>query len=420
MRVLVVGGGAREHALCWRLSQCPSVAGVWAAPGNPGMNSVAQRASVAATDAEGLLALIRSARIALTVIGPEAPLVAGVADRLRAGGATVLGPSGAAAEIEGSKAWAMQLCHRYGIPAPAAQELACADDAMVYARSCPLPVAVKADGLMSGKGVVIAESRESAVAAATVLSRHGPVVFEEFLTGREVSAFALCDGQRAVFYGLARDHKRLLDGNRGPMTGGMGAFSPVPDVTREEEAAIRDLLQSTVDAMRAEGRPFVGFLFAGLMLTADGPKVLEFNCRFGDPEAQSLLPLVEGEVAEQWERAARGALLPNEHVRFSRQSALGVVLATPGYPDGPESGQEITGLGSDGQLAGSALVFHAATTHDGAWRTAGGRCLTVVGRGSDLAAARTAAYAAAAEVRFAGAQFRRDMAALGSAPAYQP
>jgi phosphoribosylamine--glycine ligase len=409
VRVLVVGGGGREHALAWRLRRCPSVREVLAAPGNPGMAPVARCLPVAADDPAGLAELCRREGVDLVVVGPEAPLVAGLADRLRWAGLTVLGPSAAAARIEGSKGWAKELCRRYGIPAPAA--VACAEpaEALAYARTCPLPVAVKADGLMAGKGVVLAHTREEALRAAGTLSARGPVVFEEHLRGREVSAFALSDGERWVLYGVARDHKRLLDGDRGPMTGGMGAFSPVPDVSPAEEAAIRGILSSALRALAAEGCPFVGFLFAGLMLTADGPKVLEFNCRLGDPEAQCLLPRLEGDVAEQWWRAARGGLRAGEAVAWRPEYALGVVLATPGYPEAPRPGQEIPGLGTDGQLPGPAVIFHAATARDGAWRTAGGRVLTAVGLGDDLAAARARAYAAAEALAFPGAQWRRDI-----------
>jgi phosphoribosylamine--glycine ligase len=410
VRILVVGGGAREHALCWRLRQDGN--DVWVAPGNPGMVAVATRVAATPTDAAALLDLIRREGIELTVIGPEAPLVAGVADRLAEGGAAVLGPSAAAAQIEASKSWAMAFCGRHGIPAPQATQCRDPGEAVARARSCPLPVVVKADGLMAGKGVCIAHGRDEAVAAARTLSAHGPVVFEEFLEGREVSAFALCDGRRGLLYGIARDHKRLLDGDRGPMTGGMGAFAPVPDVDEATESAIRRLLEATVAALADEGRPFVGFLFAGLMLTAEGPRVLEFNCRFGDPEAQSVLPLMQGDLAAQWIRAARGDLRPDERVRFARAVALGVVLAAPGYPDAPQPGQQIPGLDPHGQLAAhpAALVFHAATAYqEGAWRTAGGRVLTVVGRGPDLDAARPPADAPARAAEFPGAQLRRDM-----------
>ena len=374
------------------------------------MEAVARRVPVEATDGPGLAAVALREAVGLVVVGPEAPLVAGVADTLRAAGVPTLGPSAAAARIEGSKSWAMDLCHRHGIPAPRAERAADAARALALAAAWPLPAVIKADGLMAGKGVVIAGTRAEALAAAQAFARHGPVVFEEFLEGAELSAFALCDGVRAVPFGCARDHKRLLAGNAGPMTGGMGAFTPVPDVTATLAAAVDRILQGAVDAMAQEGCPYTGFLFAGLILTREGPRVLEFNCRLGDPEAQALLPLLAGDPLPLWLRAARGDLRPDDQAEWAPGAALGVVLAAPGYPQTPASGQEIAGLGADGQVqGGGAVCFHAATRHDGAWRTAGGRVLTLVGAGPDLAAARAAAYAAVPRVTFGGAQWRPDI-----------
>ncbi len=411
MRVLVVGSGAREHALCWRLAQSPQVSEVLAAPGNPGMEAVARRLAVTASDGSALAQAAVRERVDLVVIGPEAPLVQGVADRLRQAGLPVLGPSAAAARIEGSKAWAMDLCHRHGIPAPTARRAAHADEALALVEASPLPVVLKADGLMAGKGVVVALTREEARAAAERLGARGPVVLEEFLEGPEVSAFALCDGRRALPLGLARDHKRLLEGDRGPMTGGMGAYTPLADVEAGQRAQILRLLDDAVRAMAAEGCPFVGFLFAGLMLTPSGPRVLEFNCRLGDPEAQVLLPLLDGDPAPLWLRAAHGDLGAADQVRLLPGAALGVVLATPGYPDAPRAGQAIWGLGEDGQPdGGGALCFHGGSVRDGGWRTVGGRTLTLVGTGPDLGAARAAAYGAVERVGFAQAQWRRDIA----------
>ncbi len=411
MRVLVVGGGAREHALCWRLARSSQVERVLAAPGNAGLASVATPVAVAAGDAPGLIELARRERVELVVVGPEAPLVAGVADRLREAGLAVLGPSAAAARIEGSKAWAMDLCHRHGIPAPRSERAPDLSAALALAAEWPLPAVIKADGLMAGKGVLIAPTRAQALDATRQLAAHGPVVFEEFLEGAELSGFALCDGRRALALGCARDHKRLGAGNTGPMTGGMGAYAPVAGLGEGTAAAVRDILQGAVDAMAAEGCPFTGFLFAGLMLTPAGPRVLEFNCRLGDPEAQALLPLWAGDPVPLWQRAAAGALAPDDRVVMEAGAALGVVLASPGYPAAPEPGQEIWGLDAGGQpAAGGALCFHAATVQDGAaWRTAGGRVLTLVGRAADLEGARTAAYAAVASVGFDGAQWRSDM-----------
>ncbi len=410
VRVLVIGGGGREHALAWRLALCPSVEDVSVAPGNPGMGQVARCRSVPLADRARLTALAGHERADLVVVGPEEPLCAGLADHLRSEGLAVLGPSAAAARIEGSKAWAMDLCHRHGLPAPRSQVCATPDEALEVAAAWPLPAVVKADGLAAGKGVVVAAERAEVVEAARALSARGPVVFEEFLEGREVSAFALCDGRTARFYGVARDHKRLLSGDLGPMTGGMGAYTPVADVDAPTLAAIRDILERAVAALADEGCPFVGFLFAGLMLTADGPRVLEFNCRFGDPEAQSLLPQIGGDVALEWLAAARGELGDGQTV-LRPGASFGVVLAAPGYPVAPQLGVPIAGLGPDGQIPGyeDVLCFHAATRWDGRWQTAGGRVLTVVGRGGDLARARERAYAAVEAVRFPGAQWRPDM-----------
>ncbi len=408
VRVLVVGGGAREHALCWRLAREDGVH-VWAAPGNPGMRSVARCVPVAADDAAALADVARREGVDLVVVGPEGPLVDGVADALRPQGLAVLGPGAAAARIEGSKRWAMAFCRRHGIPAPAFEVAEDVPRALELAARWPLPVVCKADGLMAGKGVVVAETRDEALAAARLLAARGPVVFEEFLAGVELSAFALCDGQRVWYLGEARDHKRLLDGDRGPMTGGMGAFAPVPELDEATRTQVRGILRAAVAALAAEGVPFVGFLFAGLMLTAAGPRVLEFNCRLGDPEAQALLPLLAGPIAEHWLVAARGGLPGDGDAPRAPEAALGVVLASPGYPEAPRAGGRIQGLCSDGGVHG-ALCFHAATAlRDGEWTTTGGRVLTVVGRGSDLATARSAAYRAAASVQFAARQWRGDI-----------
>ena len=410
MRVLVVGGGGREHALAWRLALCPSVEDVSVTPGNPGIGQVARCRGVPATDPPRLIGMALQERMDLVVIGPEAPLCAGLADHMRAEGLAVLGPSASAARIEGSKAWAMAFCHRHGLPAPQAQLCVTLGEALDVAAGWPLPAVIKADGLAAGKGVVVTADRAEAVEAARTLGARGPVVFEEFLEGREVSAFALCDGRSARFYGVARDHKRLLAGDLGPMTGGMGAFTPVPDVDAATLVAIRGILERTVASLASEGCPFVGFLFAGLMLTAEGPRVLEFNCRFGDPEAQSLLPLIGGDVALEWLAATRGELGGGQTV-LRPGAAFGVVLAAPGYPAAPESGVPLAGLGPDGQVPGyeDVLCFHAATRWDGRWQTAGGRVLTLVGRGGDLVRARDRAYAAVEAVRFPGAQWRPDM-----------
>lgn len=413
MRVVVVGSGAREHAIAWRLGRCASVERVYSCPGSAGMEDVAERWTLDPEDADALTEKARSVAADLVVIGPEGPLVAGLADRLRRNGLTVLGPSAQAARIEGSKAWAMELCHQYGIPAPRALRVPDGKEAVRIAAGCDLPVVLKADGLASGKGVVVARTRAEAVAAAETLGRRGPVVFEECLEGPEVSAFALSDGAHVQFYGLARDHKRLLDGDQGPMTGGMGAFTPVADVSPELVRAIRqDILEAAVAAMADRGCPFTGFLFAGLMLTASGPQVLEFNCRLGDPEAQVLLPQIDGDLALQWRAAAQGEWEAGD-VSYRPGAAVGVVLASAGYPAAPHTGEPIEGLDEAGQVmhASDVLAFHAATDRRHAhWYTTGGRVLTLVGRAATADAARQAAYRAADTVRFPGAQRRNDIA----------
>jgi phosphoribosylamine--glycine ligase len=408
MRVLVVGSGAREHALCWRLAQEDGVR-VWAAPGNDGMRAVARCVAVAQDDGDGLADVAQREGIDLVVVGPEAPLAAGVADALRAVGLAVLGPSAAAARIEASKSWARRFCQRHGIPAPGFAVASTPQEARAVAARWPLPAVCKADGLMAGKGVTVAMGRQEALAAAEALAARGPVVFEEFVEGVELSAFALCDGRSVCYLGEARDHKRLLAGHRGPMTGGMGAFAPVPDVDPHTRKALQAMLCTALEGLAAEGYPFIGFLFAGLMLTADGPRLLEFNCRLGDPEAQALLPRWSGPLAEPWLAAARGALPRDGGDQVATGATVGVVMAGAGYPGPPGPAQPIAGLAPDGTLPG-ALCFHGATTRRGeTWLAAGGRVLTVVGRGVDLGAARAAAYAACGRVRFEGAQWREDI-----------
>jgi phosphoribosylamine--glycine ligase len=406
MDVLVVGSGAREHALAWRLSLCPSVGRVWAAPGNPGMEAVA---TCVPLEGDALAGWASAGKIDLVVVGPEAPLADGLADRMRAAGLAVLGPSARAAEIEASKAWAKAFCLRHGIPAAASRTFADAEAAAAYAAAQEPPVVVKADGLAAGKGVVVAGGPGEAAEAARALGRRGRVVVEEFLRGRELSAFALCDGRTFVPLAAARDHKRRDDGDRGPNTGGMGAYSPVPEAGAAlMERVAREVFAPAVAGLAAEGRPYVGVLYAGLMLTAGGPRVLEFNARLGDPEAQVLLPRWQGDVALELLAAARGDL-SGVRPDFGPQAAVGVVLASPGYPEQPRTGLPISGI--EAAARHGALVFHAATRRDGdAWATAGGRVLTVVALGSDVAAAREAAYRAAGEIVWPGRLLRGDIA----------
>jgi phosphoribosylamine--glycine ligase len=388
MRVLVVGSGAREHALCWRLHQ--DGATVMAAPGSDAIALLAER--IPLSDPRDIASWADQGRVDLVVIGPEAPLAAGLADRLRQRRIPVLGPSQAAARIESSKAWARTFCARHGIAGP---RFATADE---LPRALPIPCVVKTDGLAAGKGVVVVR-QEADLARARALA--GPYVIEERLEGRELSVFALCDGRGFSLVGDARDYKRLLAGDDGPNTGGMGAFSPVgeADLQRIADAVIAP----AVDGLAREGCPFVGFLYAGLMLTPEGPKVLEFNARLGDPEAQVLLPRWREPFAELLAAAAHGALA-GARVELAAEHAVGIVLATPGYPDAPQPGQRLPEPPEDG------LVFHGATMRrEDGWYTAGGRVLTAVGLGPDRAAARARAYALAERLHFPRAQWRQDV-----------
>jgi phosphoribosylamine---glycine ligase len=394
VRVLIVGSGGREHALAWRLRD----AEVHAAPGNPGIAALGQCHPVRAEDADGLLALAQSVDVDLAVIGPEAPLVAGVADVLRAGGVPTFGPSAAAARIEGSKRFAKDVLDAAGVPA--AHELS--DPAP--------PCVVKADGLAAGKGVFVCRTQaelEAGLAAAAAFG--GPVVVEELLEGEELSVFALSDGARTIALGAARDYKRIGDGDTGPNTGGMGTFSPVPGFgPTDVEELVDRIHRPVVEQLARRGAPFTGVLFAGLMLTADGPKVLEFNCRFGDPETQSLLPLVEGDLLAALAGSAAGDLRGPE-LGIGLRSAVTVVVAAGDYPERGDSGSTIEGV--EAAEAVGALVFHAGTARrDDRLVTNGGRILGVTGVGDDLEQARALAYEGAAAISFAGARYRTDIA----------
>jgi phosphoribosylamine--glycine ligase len=415
MNVLVVGGGGREHALVWRLTQDPDVAKVVCAPGNPGIAALADCFPVEVTDSEGLLALAEHANVSLTVVGPEAALDCGVADRFRAAGRAIVGPPRHAAALETSKVFSKHFMARTGIPT--ARFVVCdrAEEAMaaVAGEQFGFPVVVKADGLAGGKGVVVAGDRaeaEAAVRAAMIDRVFGQagatLVIEECLTGPEVSFFALADGRRAMALGSAQDHKRIFDGDRGPNTGGMGAFAPSPLMTPDLEATVmRTIVGPVIDGL-AEGSGYRGFLYVSLMLTPDGPKVIEFNVRFGDPEAQVVLPLLAGQFAATLLEAAEGRLSASR-LSTSDGAAVGVVLASAGYPGTPATGAPIRGL-SD--VPAEVLVFHAGTASRGEETvTAGGRVLTVVARGATQAEAAAGAYAAVAGIHFEGVQFRRDI-----------
>jgi len=398
VKVLLVGSGGREHALAWRLARSDGLVELHAAPGNPGIAALGHCHPVRAEDGEGLLALAGELGIDLVVVGPEVPLVAGVADELRHGGIAVFGPSAAAARIEGSKSFAKDVMTAAGVPVA---------EAVSVARP---PCVVKADGLAAGKGVFVCRTQEeldSGLRAASALG--GQIVIEELLEGDEISVFALCDGHTAVALPAAQDFKRAFDGDEGPNTGGMGSYSPVPGWGPAEVEEALDLAHRPVLAeLAARGTPFVGVLFAGLMLTADGPKVLEFNCRFGDPETQSILPLVEGDLLGALWAAARGELSGHE-LSAPAGAAVTVVLAAGGYPETGDTGAPIDGI-ADAEASG-ALVFHAGTAlRDGRVVTNGGRILGVTGVAPTLVEARSRAYAGADLISFTDMRYRSDIA----------
>ena len=398
MRVLVVGSGGREHALAWKLAQSPLLEELHAAPGNPGIARLAQCHPIRAEDAEGLLGLSRSLEVDLVVVGPELPLVLGLADALRRFGVSVFGPSAAAARIEGSKAFAKEVLAAAGVESAARLPLA---------RS---PCVLKADGLAAGKGVFVCRTQEEVEAALRSLAGFGgDVLVEELLEGQEVSLFALCDGRRAAVLAAAQDFKRAYDGDEGPNTGGMGAYAPARGVEADAAAELVAGVHGPVLAeLERRGAPFVGLLYAGLMLTSEGPKVLEFNCRFGDPETQAVVPLLESDLLEALAAAARGDLGGAE-LRHAAGAAVTVVLAADRYPTGVDRGAMIGGL--DAAEAAGALAFHAGTALNGERLvTNGGRIVGITGLGDTIGAARTAAYEAVGLVEFRGMRYRSDIA----------
>ncbi len=403
MRVLVVGSGGREHALAWKLAQSPGLTELHAAPGNPGIAALAECHPIRADDAEGILGLSRSLDVELVVVGPEVPLVLGIADALRRFGLLVFGPSAAAARIEGSKAFAKDVMTAAGVASAAR---------LAIARP---PCVVKADGLAAGKGVYVCRTEPELDDAFRALRGAGAdVVVEELLEGDELSLFAICDGREAIPLVSAQDFKRALDGDAGPNTGGMGAYAPVPGIGEAESAELVSIVHRPVLAeLDRLGTPFVGLLYAGLMLTPDGPSVLEFNCRFGDPETQAVLPLFEGDLLEVLASAARGDLSGAE-VSFGAGAAVTVVMAAERYPEDGVRGGEITGV--DEAEAGGALVFHAGTARHGERLvTNGGRILAVTGLGTTVEAARTVAYEAAGRIEFPEMRYRNDIAAAPAA-----
>ena len=413
MNILVIGSGGREHALYWKLSESPQTEQIYAIPGNPGMGA---SAAIALDDHAAILRFVKEHEIGLVVVGPEVPLMNGLVDELEAAGIRAFGPRANAAEIEGSKSFAKDLMKKYGIPTARYEVFTAAEPARAYIRQEGAPIVVKADGLAAGKGVIVAMTEQEALDAVdAIMEDHSfgdagaRVVIEEFMEGEEASLLAFTDGTTIRPMISAQDHKRAYDGDRGPNTGGMGTYAPAPVMTPEmTERAVEEILKPTIAAMAKEGRTYRGCLYLGLMVTADGPKVVEFNARFGDPETQVVLPLLDSDLVAIMCACADGTLA-DVPIRWKEGAAVCVVLASGGYPGHYEKGQEIHGL-TDAEAMG-ALVFHAGTAmKDGKLVTNGGRVLGVVGRGADISSAVDAAYAAATKISFKDAYYRKDIA----------
>ncbi len=421
MRVLVVGGGAREHAILWKLAQSARRPELFAAPGNAGAESVAVNLPLAADDVDGLASAARERVIDLTIVGPEAPLAAGIVDRFRAEGLRVFGPTQAAARIESSKSFAKELMRAAGVRTAAFEAFDDAAEARSYVRARGAPIVVKADGLAAGKGVVVARTVEDALGAVDAAMVEGAfgeagarVVIEDCLAGQEVSVFCFCDGAHVTRLAAACDYKRAFDGDAGPNTGGVGGYSPPPwwDAGLEERIR-RTCVEPVVRELAARGSPFTGVLYGGLMLTDEGPSVIEFNARLGDPEAELILPRLESDLLDVADAALDGGL-DRLDIRWSDECAVCVVLASEGYPGGYETGKPVAGLAAAGERG---LVFHAGTARrDGRVATNGGRVFAVVGRGESMGEARRRAYASAEAIAFEGKQARSDIAAFAVEP----
>ncbi|PZN53606.1 MAG: phosphoribosylamine--glycine ligase [Proteobacteria bacterium] len=410
MNVLLLGSGGREHALAWKLAASPLLDTLYAAPANPGIAQHATIVELDVADHASVAAFCREKMVELVVVGPEAPLVAGLADDLRAAGIRVFGPSRQAAQLEGSKGFTKDLCAEYGIPTAAYRRFSDAQSAKAYVKEKGVPIVVKADGLAAGKGVTVAASLEEALAAidACLSETGGEVVVEEFLEGEEVSFFCLCDGTTALPFGSAQDHKRVGDGDTGPNTGGMGAYSPAPVMTPQMvERTMREIVEPTMKGMAARGTPFSGVLFAGLMITPQGPKLIEYNVRFGDPECQVLMMLLKDDLLVLL-NAAVDSQLAHMSARWRDEAALTVVMAAPGYPGAAQKGSVIRGI-EDAQAEG-VKIFHAGTALSGDALVAnGGRVLNVTAMGPSVAAAQAKAYGAIARIDWPQGFFRRDI-----------
>ncbi len=418
LRVLIVGGGGREHALAWKAAQSPLVERVYVAPGNagtadePGVDNVA----IGALDIDALLEFAGSSRIDLTIVGPEAPLVAGIVDRFDAAGLTIFGPTAGAAQLEGSKTFTKDFLARHAIPTAGYRSFTEVGPALEYLREQPLPIVIKADGLAAGKGVIIAHGEDEATGAVTDMlagNRFGEaghrVVIEDFLAGQEASFICIVDGEAVLPMATSQDHKARDDGDRGPNTGGMGAYSPAPVVSPEIEArVIREIIEPTVRGMQAEGHRYRGFLYAGLMIGADGvARVLEYNCRFGDPETQPIMTRLQSDLVALCLAACRGELA-GQSARWDPRASLGVVLAANGYPEAYQKGETIARIPDE---TADGKVFHAGTARagDGRLVTSGGRVLCAVGLGDDLRAAQRRAYELVDAIEWENAYYRRDI-----------
>ena len=417
MKILVVGSGGREHALCWSIAASPLCDKLWCAPGNAGIAQVAECVALDQMDLDGLVGFATAQQIDFVVVGPEAPLVAGLVDRLRAAGIKAFGPTAEAAMLEGSKGYLKNLCAKYGIPTAAYRRFTDAGAARAYLHEVGVPIVIKADGLAAGKGVTIATTQEEAEAAVAAALEEGvfgaagaELVIEEFMQGEELSFFALCDGTWALPLASAQDHKRVGDGDTGPNTGGMGAYSPcalgTPALHRR---VMEEIINPTVAAMQREGRPFTGVLYAGLMITEEGPKLIEYNVRFGDPETQVLMLRLKSDLLPALLATAEGGLRHLD-LRWKDETALLVVMAANGYPGSYAKGSEIRGLDAAAKLPG-VEIFHAGTKAgaDGAVLSYGGRVLNVCAVGRDAAEAQARAYAAVDRIDWPGGFCRRDI-----------
>ena len=418
MKVLVIGGGGREHTLVWKLAQSKSVDKIYCAPGNPGIAQLAECLDLDVNNLEKLALWAKDHKIDLTVVGPEAPLVAGIVDVFKANGLTIFGPSGKAAEIEGSKIFSKELMEKYGVPTAFFKVCDNLAEAKAYVEEKGAPIVIKADGLAAGKGVVVAMTKQEALDALDeMMGAHhkfgaagNKVVIEEFMDGEEASLLCFTDSKTIVPMIAAQDHKRVNDGDQGPNTGGMGAYAPAPVMTPElKQKTIDTILRPVVDAMAKEGRPYSGCLYAGLMIKGDSVKVVEFNARFGDPETQVVLPLLDGDLAQIMVACAKGTLSP-DMVKWSDKSAVCVVMASGGYPASYKKGIPITGL-KDAEAMADVAVFHAGTkAEDGKILTNGGRVLGVTAMAESIPAAQQKAYDAVEKIHFAGEHYRQDIA----------